>query len=148
MTWIKVILAGLANAVLLGLAFGWVMRQYPIPPTQLVVLMQGAGGGILMGHILWATTPRTPGRTVRWRRLARSLALADLAAIPPVAVAAWLFIALALEEAWFALILLNVLFLFAFMFLSLAIANRVLAGPVGDASGPGAGANGLPNETE
>ena len=146
---LKIALAGIANAILLGLVFGWLMRQYPAPPIYVVALMQGAAAGMILGHIRWVINLRKSKRLIPWRRLLLSFVLADLAAIPLVAVAAWVVAPLDLNEIWFAVFLvLNILFLMAFAFLSLAIANRLLGGRADNGSGLEASESGLPEQNE
>lgn len=133
MTLLMVVIAGSVNAGLLGLLFGWAVRQFPVPPTHLIGLMQGAGAGVILGHILWAMGPRKSERTARWPRLALSFVLADLVVIPLFVVAAWAFVALDIDKIWLALLGLNIIATLTFAFLSLAIASRLL----GDRPGNG-----------
>lgn len=148
MTLLKVALAGIVNALLLGLAFGLLMRQIPAPPTYLIALLQGAGAGIILGHMLWVMNLRKSKPVIPWRRLLLSLVLADLAAIPLVAVAVWVFAPLDFNEIWLAVLVLNVLVMLAFALLSMAIANRVLGSRADDGSGHGTSEIGVRGRTE
>jgi hypothetical protein len=124
MTWLKIILAGVVNGVLVGLLFRWLMLLFPV--LSLGLLVGGAGGGVAMGPVLWALSPRNSVKRVSWRRVGIALALADVAIIPLAIPAAWLVGATGLDEGLYGIAVFLSATWVLWAFLSLAIATRVL----------------------